>query len=193
MIRLECCAELADKVALKWSRSFSDYEGYYSEIPDSFLKYIVTNVREVSKDISTLLKPFRFGRQCIFTGRCSFIGVPDVTTSVFTWQSGNTNYGVEFFFSSSIDNERLGRVFFYLETGKLEFKYSPYIVIRQSQSDYICTALEILSSRKKNAVSKIECAFLKAKFRPNYILCKKLLLKDLECIYKQNQALLINT
>ena len=180
MIRLECCSELADKLCLEWKRSFFEFEGYHCTIPVSSLKFIVTNVRQGSK--SNVPMSRIIGRRCIFIGTCSFVDVSDVTVRAVTWKSGETHYGVEFFFFSPIDNAALGRVFFYLETGILKFIYNPYIVNMQGQTDHIDTILEILSRRHKNAVSRIECAFLRAKFQPNYTLCKKLLLQDLKAL-----------
>jgi hypothetical protein len=180
MIRLECCSELADKLALEWHRSFSDFEGYYCTIPVSSLRFIVTNVKQGSKfnvPMSSII-----GRRCIFIGTCSFVDVSNAIVRVVTWKSGETDYGVEFSFFSSIDNTVLGRVFFYLETGILKYIYNPYIVNIQSQNDHTHTVMDILTHCKKNAVFTIECAFLRAKFQPNYALCKKLLLQDLKAL-----------
>jgi hypothetical protein len=122
------------------------------------------------------------GRTCICNGTCIFHD-RQCTFRVVCWNSSTTSHGIEIFmFDAHAIHVCIGFAFFYLENDPTVIRYNPYIVNAINDICIQDACLEVLCGRRRKACNAIKRNFLNAKFNPKFMLCKKMLLHDMNTI-----------
>ncbi len=92
----------------------------------------------------------------------------------------NVHYATEVYFYDTKDS-LIARLFFFLHPGKATYTYSPMIV-ETSTRDIGSAVYDVITCRQRLAACRIQRAWLRAKYNPNYNLCKRLLVRDMDTI-----------
>ncbi len=190
---------MCSKVSLDWNMSLASTSAsaYYdpnniflfAEVAPTKLRFMIrdyvpdkTGMRYVD------LHATRFpDKQCVQTGTCTLLDIPEVhvrvvTCTVTATDQGNRWCPVEMYFFDRPGGKIIAQIFFYLVFGVAEIDHETCIV--ESDALTILDSVhEVLTCQRHNAAWRIQSAYLKAKYNPAYFMCQKMLVKDVEEIY----------
>lgn len=162
-----------------------NFRSMYSMIHADLLRFLV---RDFQSDFKAHKAAIR-GWTCVLSGTCTFIGKQEIHVRAFTFKNDhgddNVHYATEVYFYDTVDGiagTLIARLYFFLHPGKATFTYSPMIVETSIIGDIGRAVHDVIACRRRLAACRIQRAFLRAKYNPKYILCKRLLMRDMDTI-----------
>lgn len=192
-VRLDLCPSMCDCIALEWNHGgcmiiaehgkYGSFRSMYSLIHADLLRFFVRDFQSDKKahEHQAALR----GWTCVLSGTCTFIGIQGIHVRAFTFKNDhgddNVHYSTEAYFYDKKDT-LIARLYFFLHPGKATYTYSPLIVETSIIGDIGRAVHDVINCRRRLAACRIQRAFLRAKYNPKYILCKRLLVRDLDNI-----------